>query len=1049
LAGPAGAGKSELLRALRSDPATLFFRVGREHATFARFVHGLARTIAAVAPGAQASFPRVWERALQAGSPHTVLAHWLCEHLHDSDHRLVLDDLHDAASDPSIASFIAKLVEARDGARLTIALRTAGLLPTALWMATRRMEAPIDEAALRFTPSEAADAARMFGVHAGAADMCALLESTGGSAIALTYALTRLRADPRAFLHTPAPAGFNDIAAAIFARRTGAQRAFLLSAALYPAIEDDVLALAGWDDAADIRSTMRDDAPFMWAPGLGASLHFHDRFRDYLMAQFAACDADFRSTIARRTVRTLREAGRPAAALDVATRQGLAGAMAELLDAHGFEMLESGQLDVISNALTALESPDGALGARATALRGYLDARCGRLDTSEAWFRLSLASAQDEPSRVAIAMYYSDELARRRREDACEVLAPFADSPTLPRATLIDVRSSYAQALTAANRLDEARALTDTALAMLEPDSPQALRARVFARAAYVAIENGLLRLARERAEIAAPLAIAESLYAVAASTYSVLYSVAYAEDDAIACLASLHQVRDLGVKSGNVRLDLYALLGMFELHAEAGNEREMTELDRQLGAIDKHDATVEMMEALLPGKALQAGWTGNFAAAAQLLRPTAEHHATNERRALCWAQIGVYAAADGDLERAADAAQRAQAALAQVDAPTTLFELTLLTLALAAWTGGDLAGAWHWINAADRADGYAAPRLRALRAAVAALVQGTLDAEPFEAPVSAALTELRAAAFGGYARLIEALPYRGAAPEADSRTVGGVLAAYELAGRFAAAVAQADPDGLRAWLDALPAAIVSQLSLVSAFDEWAAQRLRHDARPPQAFGRLRSRLAAYHVPAPAILRLVDDIDESIDKLFEHLDAAAPLMAEHSRAVSAWCSRIARALDLDEAHIEFVTRCGLIHDVGKMRTPPEILNAPRGLSDNEWAIMRDHAAVGGRIVAARDRLAPFVPIVRSHHERLDGKGYPDGLRTTAIPLAARIVSVADSFNAMIGRRAYRLPLPPTEALDELDRNRGTQFDPEIVAAMIRIVEGRIAELPTG
>jgi HD-GYP domain-containing protein (c-di-GMP phosphodiesterase class II) len=105
--------------------------------------------------------------------------------------------------------------------------------------------------------------------------------------------------------------------------------------------------------------------------------------------------------------------------------------------------------------------------------------------------------------------------------------------------------------------------------------------------------------------------------------------------------------------------------------------------------------------------------------------------------------------------------------------------------------------------------------------------------------------------------------------------------------------------------------------------------------------------------------------------------------------------------------------------------------------------------VGGRIVAARDRLAPFVPIVRSHHERLDGKGYPDGLRTTAIPLAARIVSVADSFNAMIGRRAYRLPLPPTEALDELDRNRGTQFDPEIVAAMIRIVEGRIAELPTG
>jgi HD-GYP domain-containing protein (c-di-GMP phosphodiesterase class II) len=792
---------------------------------------------------------------------------------------------------------------------------------------------------------------------------------------------------------------------------------------------------------------MRDDAPFMWEPEPLGGLRFHDRFRDYLTLQFASCDHDFRSTIARRTVQTLREAGRPAAALDVATRQGLDGAMSELLDEHGFEMLESGEIDVIGDALDALEAPDCTLGAKATALRGYLDARRGRLDTSEAWFRLSLASAQDESSRVAIAMYYSDELAQRRREDAHEVLAAFADSATLPHTTLIDVRSSYAQALTAANRLDEARARTAEALAMLEPDASRALRARVFARAAYVALESGSFELARERAQIAAPLAIAESLYNVAASTYSVLYNIAYGDDDAVACLAYLRCVRDLGIKSGNVRLDLYALLGMFELQAEAGNEREMAELDRELSALDKHDASVEIMEALLPGKALQASWTGNFTVAAQLLRPTAEQYATPERRALCWAQISVYAAADDDLVRARDAAERAQTALAQVDVRTMIFELTLLTLALAAWTGGDIATAWHQINEADRAAGCAAPRLRALRAAISALVEGSAGCTHFELTVTSALAELRAVAFGGMARLIEALPYRRGAGQGARRTVGGILAEHELSDHFETAVRQANPDHLRAWLDSLPPSVVPQLPLLGAFEQWAAPRLLREQRAPMSYQRLRSRLAAYRAPAPAILRLVDDIDESIAKLFEHLDAAAPLMAEHSRAVSAWCSRIARALDLDETQIEFVSRCGLIHDVGKMLTPAEILNAPRGLDDAEWAVMRDHAPAGGRIVAARERLAPFVPIVRGHHERLDGKGYPDGLRTTAIPLAARIVSVADSFNAMIGRRPYRLPMAPTEALDELERNRGTQFDPEIVAAMIRIVSGRIAELP--
>jgi putative nucleotidyltransferase with HDIG domain len=166
------------------------------------------------------------------------------------------------------------------------------------------------------------------------------------------------------------------------------------------------------------------------------------------------------------------------------------------------------------------------------------------------------------------------------------------------------------------------------------------------------------------------------------------------------------------------------------------------------------------------------------------------------------------------------------------------------------------------------------------------------------------------------------------------------------------------------------------------------------------------------------------------------------LTAEHSRAVSAWCSRIARTLELPEDQIQFVTRCGLIHDLGKMRTPPDILDAPRELTGPEWHVMKDHAAAGARIIADVADLRPFIPIIRGHHERLDGKGYPDGLRLSAIPLSARIVAVADAFNAMIGRRPYHLPIAPIEALNELERNSETQFDPEVVGAMVRVVLGR-------
>lgn len=182
------------------------------------------------------------------------------------------------------------------------------------------------------------------------------------------------------------------------------------------------------------------------------------------------------------------------------------------------------------------------------------------------------------------------------------------------------------------------------------------------------------------------------------------------------------------------------------------------------------------------------------------------------------------------------------------------------------------------------------------------------------------------------------------------------------------------------------------------------------------------------------------EIDGTIAALLVRPDDADPLSAEHSRAVSLWCRRLALRLELDDDACRFAARCGLMHDVGKAFTPTDILNAPRSLSNDEWVIMREHTTAGARILAAVRELEPFVPAARSHHERLDGKGYPDRLPAREIPFVIRIVTVADSFNAMIGRRPYRLPLSPAAALEQLVRHRETQFDPTIVEAMIDIIE---------
>ena len=155
----------------------------------------------------------------------------------------------------------------------------------------------------------------------------------------------------------------------------------------------------------------------------------------------------------------------------------------------------------------------------------------------------------------------------------------------------------------------------------------------------------------------------------------------------------------------------------------------------------------------------------------------------------------------------------------------------------------------------------------------------------------------------------------------------------------------------------------------------------------------------------------------------------------HTTSVSRLAVTIATKLELPTAERRLVEVGALLHDVGKLSIPDRVLMKPGPLNELEWAVMQRHAPLGERLVAHTVNQADVLAIVRSHHERWDGGGYPDGKRGEEIPLAARIVAVADAFQAMIEPRPYREPRTREAALDEILAHSGGQFDPACVEAL--------------
>ena len=159
----------------------------------------------------------------------------------------------------------------------------------------------------------------------------------------------------------------------------------------------------------------------------------------------------------------------------------------------------------------------------------------------------------------------------------------------------------------------------------------------------------------------------------------------------------------------------------------------------------------------------------------------------------------------------------------------------------------------------------------------------------------------------------------------------------------------------------------------------------------------------------------------------------------HSKRVSSLCEAIGAAMGMTKAALNELRTLGLLHDIGKIAIDNSILNKPDRLTKEEWNEIKRHPEIGYRILSSVNDMAELAGFILAHHERWDGKGYPKGIKGTDIPLQARITAVADAYDAMTSKRAYRDPLPESVAVDELEKNAGTQFDPEIVRVFINKV----------
>lgn len=756
--GGPGSGKSAAVEDYLTRSATPFarFALPEDVVSIFDFVAGFADVLAPYTRGIHLLSAIASELVETNRNPALALVAWLGEQVALDGMTIVIDNIIDARQIAPIAELLATLAEeTRDRTRWCFIGRDLSALPVASWLAYDIAELPLDAEDLRFSTGECAELNRLRRSPLAAEALTRLSRRTHGWPLATSWALDVVL-DEAALASLPGEpdALVAFLTATTLAALSPGERDVLAATCVLPDLDPRVLgALPGTRIAATLARLLADvPALFLRETPL--------RYQPEIRAQIRASsmvDEAIRNRYLRDAASALERADRSEAALRLLTAMTDAEAIAGVLAREGLALAERGSWAYIDPALHALEgSPFGDEPAL-LALRAASESNREHFDTAEAWFRMAIERSTGAPDASRIAHRFALEAMRRGRPDLVEsiashVLAHNEDGS----APALAMRATLATALAALE--DHARAADEIGgvLERLHPGVPPKDRARILQQAAFVAVRAEAFEQARDLATRAFAAAVAAGAYNVAALAKTLLYEVAIeADDDPHGALFHLEEFARYALLSGGERLHLFALLATFSVHVERGDVTGIERVERVLRGRELMQHTAFINETLLADEAMRAAWAGDFERALRMVSGTVEQE-TGARRFLRLAEVSVYAAAAGRAAESRDAIERI----------TRWEELPLATrngrtpalIALAHVLLGEGDAARRIILRARERGALKRVRNAALFAAIEVAI-GYGEGRSGADDVTRSLIELEQQSFGGYARLIAALP--------------------------------------------------------------------------------------------------------------------------------------------------------------------------------------------------------------------------------------------------------------------------------------------------